>query len=60
MAYHHILALKSSTKFFDEVLKPLQIPPIISKTLDFANTCDGIEIDDNSSTKDIVLLGLCE
>jgi len=56
----HILTLKSDAKLFDEVLKPLQAPKIISKTFGFVIPCDGMEIDYNSLIKDVALLDLYE
>ncbi len=56
----HILALESDAKLFDEVLKPLQTPTIISKALDSTTTDDGMEIDDDSPIEDVELLDLCE
>jgi hypothetical protein len=55
-----ILALESDAKLFDEVLKPLQTPPPVSKALDSTTTCDGMEIDDDSPIEDVELLDLCE
>ena len=40
----HILALESDAKLFDEVLKPLQTLIIDSNTLDYATTCDGMDL----------------
>jgi len=56
----HILALESDAQLFDEVLKPLQTPVTISKTLDSTTTCDGMDIDDDSPIEDAALLNLCE
>jgi len=56
----HISTLESDTKIFDEALKPLQALKIVSKTLDFAIPCDGMEIDYDSLIKDVALLDLCE
>jgi len=56
----HILALESDAKLFDEVLKPLQTPITVSKTLDSTTTCDGMDIDDDSLIEDVTLFDLCE
>ena len=56
----HILALESDAKLFDEVLKPLQTPISVSKTLDSTTSCDGMEVDDDSPIEDVALLDLCE
>ena len=53
LAPRHILALKSDTELFDEILKPFQTPTIVT-------SCDGMEFDDDTPIKDVVLLNLCE
>jgi len=45
-------SIKDSTKILDSI--------IVSKTLDSTTTCNGMEIDDESSIEDVALLGLCD
>jgi hypothetical protein len=56
----HILALEGDKKIFDSVLKQLQSPPSLSKSLDVDFSGHIVDLDDDSATPDIELDNLCE
>jgi hypothetical protein len=54
------LALEGDKKIFDAVLKQLQTPPSLSKSLDFDTFGNSVDLDDDSPIPDVELENLCE
>jgi hypothetical protein len=54
------LALEGDKKIFDVVLKQLQSPPSLSKSLDVDFSANFTDLDDDSATPDFQLGNICK